>query len=415
MLAVRVGTVVGIWACGWCAYYAIQEAVRLAVLRRRRARHPLPAPSPDGDWHGPADEPERRAIVAHFGALKFLGRYLNVTPEWREQGMWEWAYWKLVHSLVTLRVGWDGGLARDRRTAHGCERLEQLLPVHALDHEHLWDPATASRGITYTWIGQSTCLIQLNGVTILTDPVFGDQPIESMLSPRRMRPMPCTIEEIAPHIDVVLVSHNHYDHLDLTVIPHLAHAQWIMPTGTRHLVRGIAAANVHELSWWSEAALDITCRNAGGSRRELSVAAVPANHWSTRTLLDTNTSLWNSYAVRIGDASLFFCGDSGYSDSLFTAIGRMYGPFDLATIPIGSYAPRWHLSMQHMDPHGSVRVAQRIGARQSFGMHWGTWCMSDERWDAPPHDLALALKREQRPAHFLRTVAFGKTEYVRTG
>ena len=94
---------------------------------------------------------------------------------------------------------------------------------------------------------------------------------------------------------------------------------------------------------------------------------------------------------------------------------RMYGPFDLATIPIGSYAPRWHLSMQHMDPYGSVRVAQRIGARQSFGMHWGTWCMSDERWDAPPHDLALALKREQRPAHFLRTVAFGKTEYVRTG
>ena len=172
-------------------------------------------------------------------------------------------------------------------------------------------------------------------------------------------------------------------------MPHISRrARWIVPKGVAPLLvrRGVPRERITELSWWDETeeACRVAVQTASGVEaveRTVRLAAVPASHWSARTPLDTNTTLWNSYAVRVcapeaPDARLFFCGDSGYSASLFQAIGRMYGPFELATIPIGSYEPRWHLSLQHMDPHGSVCVARDVGARTSFGMHWGTWSMS---------------------------------------
>lgn len=166
--------------------------------------------------------------------------------------------------------------------------------------------------------------------------------------------------------------------------------QWIVPIGVAPLLihRGVPERCVHELDWWQDAQLPlrVTVGTPDGgmstAARSFEVTAVPASHWSGRTGFDTNRSLWCSYAVRCtgaedrDPAKLFFCGDSGYSASLFSAIGRLYGPFDLATVPIGSYEPRWHLSLQHMDPQGSVNVARDVGARQSFAMHWGTWCMS---------------------------------------
>ena len=192
----------------------------------------------------------------------------------------------------------------------------------------------------------------------------------------------------------MMLTHSHFEHLDLDIIAHVpAHVQWVVPVGVGSLLkrRGVPPAKVHEFDWWDERALTVPVRvrdETGALRdaqRSLGVAAVPASHWSGRTGLDTNRSLWSSYAVRctsagddssLAPAKLFFCGDSGYSAALFTAIGRMYGPFDVASIPIGSYEPRWHLSLQHMDPGGSVRTARDIGARESFAMHWGTWCMS---------------------------------------
>lgn len=394
-------TALGMWAGGWCVYYGAQELKRYYVLAARRRRHPLrQRQGSDAAWFGKADEDERRDIVGRFRSMRFCGRYLNVTPEWREQGMWEWMWWKCVHSVIWNRgAGYDGGFSEDLRRPDGRARIEALLPVEPLDTEELWStsrgaaaaPCARAHGASFTWLGQSTCLVQLHGVTILTDPVFGDQPIESVLSPRRMRPMPCTLDELVAlgSIDVVLVSHNHFDHLDLSVVarvPPTTH--WIVPTNVGSLLtsRGVAASHVHELDWWDECALelDVCVRSADGAvrvPRRVAVSSVPASHWSARSPLDTNRSLWSSYAVRChadapAPASLFFCGDSGYSASLFTAIGRLHGPFDVAAIPIGSYEPRWHLSLQHMDPHGSVRVARDVGARRAYGMHWGTWCMS---------------------------------------
>ena len=399
-----IGWLVGVWAGAWCTYYALQEIKRGLVLSSRRKKYPLKQRKgerlvSDKDWYGEADEAERQNIVARFGVMRFAGRYLNVTAEWREQGAWEWIWWKVVHSMIWNRgFGFDGGFTHDLKSPGGLARIESILPVEPLDIGRLWgqdtnEPAAPRTGVSYTWLGQSTCLIQLHGLTILTDPGFGDQPVACVLSPWRMRPMPCKLRDLKC-VDLVLVSHNHFDHLDLSIVQNVSsHAQWIVPTGVGHLLQqnGVSCERVHELSWWDEwrQPCHVRVRGEAGAtseastveKRELEVAAVPASHWSARTLLDTNRSLWNSYAVRCAAqdkqaATLFFCGDSGYSPLLFSSIGRMYGPFDVASIPIGSYEPRWHLSLQHMDPHGAVCVARDVGARQSFGMHWGTWCMS---------------------------------------
>ncbi|WFD31506.1 N-acetylphosphatidylethanolamine-hydrolyzing phospholipase D [Malassezia sp. CBS 17886] len=429
------GAVLALWVGSWSMYYVAQESFRCLELRRRAARHRLRLrrESPDA-WHGNARGKERVDIVARFRSLRFCGRYLNVAPEWREQGAWEWMWWKLVHSALWHgRLGWDGGVATDQQTAAGRAHIEQLLPVHALDTAQLWGavpgaPRAPRRGLSHTWIGQSTCLVQLHGVNVLTDPVFGEQPIASVVSPWRIRPMPCTLQELLAHgrVDVILVSHNHFDHLDVAIIPHIPRGtRWVVPRGVGALLarHGVACAQVTELDWWDEASLQLHVPVRDGSTgataaRTLDIAAVPASHWSARNLLDTNLSLWNSYALRCAaddgaaPAKFFFCGDSGYSPLLFSSIGRMYGPFHLATIPIGSYEPRWHLSLQHMDPLGAVRVALDVGAKQAFAMHWGTWCMSDERWDDAPRDLEDARKRECVPPAQLCTVPFGTTQIV---
>ncbi|EDP41804.1 hypothetical protein MGL_3806 [Malassezia globosa CBS 7966] len=369
-----IGWLVGVWAGAWCTYYALQEIKRGLVLSSRRKKYPLKQRKgerlvSDKDWYGEADEAERQNIVARFGVMRFAGRYLNVTAEWREQGAWEWIWWKVVHSMIWNRgFGFDGGFTHDLKSPGGLARIESILPVEPLDIGRLWgqdtnEPAAPRTGVSYTWLGT------------------------------KHMPYPVTR------------SHN----LDRSClwrsacgqcVESMAYAAYAMQAA--RLENGVSCERVHELSWWDEwrQPCHVRVRGEAGAtseastveKRELEVAAVPASHWSARTLLDTNRSLWNSYAVRCAAqdkqaATLFFCGDSGYSPLLFSSIGRMYGPFDVASIPIGSYEPRWHLSLQHMDPHGAVCVARDVGARQSFGMHWGTWCMSDERWDAPPRDL----------------------------
>ncbi|KAN0063745.1 hypothetical protein ACQY0O_003795 [Thecaphora frezii] len=448
----------------------------------QQARHKLPAellsPSPQhrpDNWYGNASEHEVYKIHRRFASLKVLGRWANVVPEWREQGAWEWFFWKGLYSLFYKpRIWWDGGLKRDLKTPEGRQKVERLLPVQHIDTLRLWGTANGDaaddsgkstykgkaklvespeaaaaveEGITFTWIGQSTCLIQMHGLTILTDPVFGTQPIESIFSPTRMRPMPCTFSELlaSGRIDVILLTHNHFDHLDVDILPLVPRSvQWYVPLGLTPLLveHGIAASQITELDWWVSATQTLEVRvrpqsaarqladrgNTVSTRRQLSVTAVPASHWSARTPLDTNTTLWNSYSVRVSppaaslssegaprEARLFFCGDTGYSPSLFTAIGRCLGPFDVAAVPIGSYEPRWHMSIQHMHVVESVQVVKDVGARCGFAMHWGTWQMSDERWDDPPRELADEIARRGEPAETLRCVGFGETVEVAKG
>ena len=422
------------------------------------AMSPPATPTRGLAWYGAATDTEVTRIHKRFASLKVLGRYANVVPEWREQGAWEWIFWKLFYSVFYQpRIWWDGGLKADQKTQEGRQKIEMLLPVERIKWSELFS-ATSTNLIeqaktsapvvrdanqtSFTWIGQSTCLIQLDGVTILTDPVFGEQPVASMFSPTRMRPMPCNIQELVSNaaIDVVLLTHNHFDHLDIDVLPLIPkHTLFVVPVGLTPLLSqyGIEAERIVELDWWQQSRLPLTIRVAskGNSPNErqrcFDVTAVPASHWSARTPLDTNTTLWNSYAVRVysddtGSAgsrsrspstapearSLFFCGDTGYSPSLFTAIGRALGPFDFACLPIGSYGPRWHMQIQHMHVTESVQVTRDIGSKRAFAMHWGTWSMSDETWDDPYWQLHKEIQQTSEDPERLLAVPFGKTFWL---
>lgn len=394
--------------------------------------------SRQASWYGGASDTELERIQRRFSSLHILGRYANVVPEWREQGAWEWLIWKGFYSLFYKpRIWWDGGFANDFKSAQGKRRIEELLPVQKVDWKSLFAPcpdkprAAVKKGSqsSFTWIGQSTCLIQLEGLTILTDPVFGEQPVKSVFSPRRMRPLPCDFDELMlnANVDVVLITHNHFDHLDVSILARFgSNTTFVVPIGlTALLIKyGIDKQQIIELDWWQQRHLPIEIRVASEKSdqitrqvRTLDVTAVPASHWSARSPLDTNTTLWNSYAVRVhlpakpttSSKALFFCGDTGYSPSLFTAIGRALGPFDLACVPIGSYEPRWHMAIQHMHVTESVQVTHDVGSKRGFAMHWGTWQMSDERWDDPHRELQQELTARGDAPDQLMTVPFGKT------
>lgn len=416
-------------------------------------RESLPGtPTRGPAWYGGATDTEVARIHRRFASLKILGRYANVVPEWREQGAWEWVFWKCFYAVFYKpRIWWDGGYLADQKTQEGQQKIEMLLPVERIKWDKLFTPAPSPtpsseskekfgpstpaikdpKQSSFTWIGQSTCLIQLDGVTILTDPVFGEKPVEHLFSPTRMRPMPCSIQELISNatIDVILLTHNHFDHLDIGVLPLVPKTTTlIVPLGLTSFLtqNGVSPERIIELDWWQQNRLPLTISVASkdGTRscqRTFDVTAVPASHWSARTGLDTNTTLWNSYAVRVHSSdtpsnearSLFFCGDTGYSPSLFTAIGRALGPFDLACLPIGSYAPRWHMQIMHMHVTESVQVTRDVGSKRAFAMHWGTWNMSDERWDEPYWELRKELQQsgEDDPERLL-AVPFGKTYWL---
>lgn len=152
------GYALGVWAGTWGVYYLLQETRRYWALRARQRKHPLRIRDgeSDAEWFGQADDAERGRITSRFATLRFCGRYLNVTPEWREQGLWEWMWWKVVHTTFFHgRFGWDGGFSRDEKTEEGRKRIESLLPVEPLDTQRLWgtgsEPAAPSSGISYTW------------------------------------------------------------------------------------------------------------------------------------------------------------------------------------------------------------------------------------------------------------------------
>jgi N-acyl-phosphatidylethanolamine-hydrolysing phospholipase D len=218
---------------------------------------------------------------------------------------------------------------------------------------------------------------------VLTDPHFSERasPV-GFAGPRRYQPPGVALAEL-PEIHAVVISHNHYDHLDVDSVRQL-HARsggmlrFFVPLGLKPWFARLGIDTVTELDWWESAEL-------GGVRFTLT----PAQHWSARSLFDRSQSLWGGWAIAASDLNFFFAGDTGYSTD-FAEIGRRLGPFDLAAIPIGAYAPRWFMQMQHVDPGEALRMHRDLGARQSLGVHWGTFEMSDEPLDAPPRELALA-------------------------
>lgn len=196
---------------------------------------------------------------------------------------------------------------------------------------------TREAGVRVTWLGHATVLVEMEELVFLTDPIFSSRASPSQyLGPKRFRHPPCTIGQLPP-IDAVLISHNHYDHLDYGSVAALNERfgnelRWFVPLGLLDWMQKCGCENVIELDWWEE--------NCVPGHDEVTFVFTPAQHWCKRTLLDDNKVLWGSWSVLGPWNRFFFAGDTGYC-SVFKEIGKRFGPFDLAAIPIGAYEPRY--------------------------------------------------------------------------
>jgi N-acyl-phosphatidylethanolamine-hydrolysing phospholipase D len=264
---------------------------------------------------------------------------------------------------------------------------------------------------TVTWIGHATVLAQLGGLNLLTDPIFSQRasPL-SFVGPARVQKPGLWLHEL-PHIDLVLISHNHYDHLDDDSVRALA-AQaggaplFVVPLGLKAWFAQRDITRVVELDWWQS-------HKVG----DVEVVLTPVQHWSGRSLADRNETLWGGYALFAAQLHLFFAGDTGFSKD-FADIRERFaerqgvaqgGGFDIALLPIGAYEPRWFMQRQHVDPEDAVRIHRDLGAKASLGIHWGTFELTDESLDEPPRRLAQARQAQGVPDSAFFTLAIGQT------
>ncbi len=265
------------------------------------------------------------------------------------------------------------------------EDFDYPLPARALDPQQP----------TAVWINHSTFLLSVDGVHILTDPIWSDRcsPLQCLGPVRRHAP-PLLLSQL-PRIDYVLISHNHYDHLDKKTVLALFFLYpsivWIVPQGVKKWFVKLGIAQVIELGWWQSA-----------SDSRLKATAVPAQHFSGRKGYDLNKTLWVGWVVETATRCIYFAGDTGYNAHDFKEIGAKWSKIDLSLIPIGSYVPRRFMSPVHIEPRDAVKIHQEVGSRLSLAIHWKTFRLSDEPLHQPPYDLFMALKQQGLdPASFL--------------
>jgi N-acyl-phosphatidylethanolamine-hydrolysing phospholipase D len=230
-----------------------------------------------------------------------------------------------------------------------------------------------------TWIGHATLLLQAEGMSVLTDPMFSPR----ILAVRRLAPPGVSLAHLPP-IDVVVVSHNHRDHLDEASVRALGpEVTFVVPLGLAAWFKKRGLHRVVELDWWQET--EVAARTS-----RIRVTLVPAQHWSMRGPLDANRSLWGGYVIESPAVRFYFAGDTGYP-AAFKDIGRRYPGIDYALLPIGAYAPRWFMQPQHIGPEEAATAFGELGARSLIPMHWGTFRLSDEPLGEPPVLLRKAL------------------------
>ena len=250
------------------------------------------------------------------------------------------------------------------------------------------------------WIGHSSILINHKNVTVLTDPQFsGRASPASFLGPRRVTPSPVKIDDL-PEVDVVLISHNHYDHLDEASIRKLTRTQqnikFLVPLGLKSLLHQWGVRNVTALDWWEPIEID-----------GVKIQPTPVQHWSRRTFFDRNKSLWAGWMMQWSDFTFYFAGDTGYSSD-FTKTVKKLGKPDLAAIPIGAYEPRDFMKSAHITPEEAVKVFIDLGAKYAIGVHWGTFKLTLEPMNEPPIRLKNALKAAGVNNKIFRTLKHGE-------
>ncbi|TQV80122.1 hypothetical protein FKG94_10665 [Exilibacterium tricleocarpae] len=273
-------------------------------------------------------------------------RFRNLAPEYREKSLGDLLRW-----------------------VFNREREEQWrwLPLEA---GPALPPARVREGLTVTFINHATVLVQVDGINILTDPIWSHRtsPV-SWLGPQRYHDPGVRFEDLPP-IDYVVISHNHYDHMDLPSLQRLWERD--QPTvvaglGNRKLLAGAGIEKVVELDWWQPLAVN----------GQLTIHGVPAQHWSTRTRLDTNRTLWMGYVFASSEGPILFAGDTGLGPH-FALINERFGPMQLSLLPIGAYLPRWFMRDNHLSPADALEAHRILQSRQSMAIHFGTFPLGDD-------------------------------------
>ena len=252
------------------------------------------------------------------------------------------------------------------------------------------------------WIGHSTFLIKKAGTVILTDPIFSDRasPFKN-IGPERLIPPVIPLKEL-PRIDFVTVSHNHYDHLDINSLKRISklhpEAVFLVPEGDLKLLNRKKVNNAYEFNWWESFILN-----------DIRFTFTPVQHWSKRGLFDRNKSLWGGWHVQYKDYALYHAGDTGYSSDFKDTKNKLGSP-KYAFIPIGAYDPEWFMASSHVNPEQAVKIMIDLEAEYAFGMHWGTFVLTDEDTLEPPQRLSETVNKSSINFKSLKP---GKVIYIK--
>lgn len=305
---------------------------------------------------------------------------------------------KSAFKFLYMRAFGDEKWADYQKDAH-------LVPIVQPEKNKIAHPAFDS--LTVTWIGHSTVLLQIAEQNILTDPIFSERasPV-SWAGPKRVTKTALSLGELPP-IHHVIISHNHYDHLDAYTVKKLGNQPlWHVPLKLKEffLEQGIDPSRIIEYDWYDTKKWDYP---SSRGQQNFRVTATPSQHWSKRSLFDTMKTLWASWVIEINGKKIWFGGDTGYNSVQFKEIGEKFGSIDFAMIPIGAYEPRWFMKGSHVNPEEAVMIHNDIHSLESMGIHWGCFPLTAE----PIMDPTQKLKEAKSKVGLKQ----GKFEYWKIG
>ncbi len=322
------------------------------------------------------------AVVSVFGLLLFVvDKFLLAAPKYNSDKSNHFDGKKFVnpdgagtHRYIEVLKWWFGG--NDKGMWHLLDERDvppSTLPENGLDKEEF----------RITFVNHATFLLQFKEYNILTDPIWSRRASPyQWIGPKRMRPPGIRFEDLPP-IDAVLISHNHYDHLDISTVKKL-HRQhdplFIVPLGVEHLLQEYDISKVVDMDWWQKESLN----------SKFSVTAVPARHFSGRGLFDRNKTLWCGYVVQSPAGTVYFAGDTGYG-KFVKKIGAEFDSIQASLIPIGAYRPRWFMEAIHMSPEEALQVHRNLQSQVSIAMHFGTFPLADDGMREAPKELQQNL------------------------